>query len=494
MIAQNRADCANPIIVWFRDDLRLADNPAFHSASRSGQPLICIFVHETSDEAPRQLGGAARWWLHGALLELDRALNAIEGQLWLFSGSSTQIIPPLAATCRASAVCWNRRYGAAERQIDDRVETSLKRHDIEVRSFNGHLLHEPWTIAAHTDVPFRVFSTFWRAALASGEPDAPLRAPSRVSFFKPNVELESHSARLCDLRLQPTAPDWTEGLRVAWRPGETAAQARLIEFLEDGFSIYATSRDRPDQPATSSLSPYLRFGNISVRQVWHAASAAARITRSELAKRNLEKFKSELGWREFSYYLLHHNSDIARRNLQPRFDNFAWRTDHKAFKAWQKGETGYPLVDAGMRQLWATGWMHNRVRMVVASFLVKDLLIDWRKGEAWFWDTLVDADGANNAASWQWVAGSGADAAPFFRIFNPILQGQKFDPDGAYVRQWVPELRHLPDKFIHCPWEMSKMALDGDQTAVAYPDRIVDHQYARHRALAAYKDSIDHKA
>jgi deoxyribodipyrimidine photo-lyase len=292
---------------------------------------------------------------------------------------------------------------------------------------------------------------------------------------------------LADLHLEPRKPDWAGSLREAWTPGEAGAHAALKHFLKIGLPNYATERDRPDKPATSRLSPFLHFGHISPRQVWHAAQAAIMSGTSKANSTDLEKLFSELGWREFSYHLLFNHPDLATKNFQERFDALAWRHDAKALRAWQRGLTGYPIVDAGMRELWTTGWMHNRVRMVAASFLIKHLLIDWREGERWFWDTLVDADPANNAASWQWVAGSGADAAPYFRIFNPVLQGEKFDPDGAYVRRWVPELAKLPNALIHKPWKATQdqLAAAGVQLGETYPRPIVDHDTARKRALAA---------
>jgi deoxyribodipyrimidine photo-lyase len=285
------------------------------------------------------------------------------------------------------------------------------------------------------------------------------------------------AVELADLALEPSSPDWAAGLRSTWRRGEAGAQAQLNMFLEDHLRGYADRRDFPEQAATSRLSPYLRFGNLSARQVWHAGLDALA---HSVSYRDLEKFQSELGWREFSYHLLYHNHDMVRENLQSKFNGMPWREDADALKRWQQGRTGYPIVDAGMRELWITGWMHNRVRMVVASFLVKHLLIDWRHGESWFWDTLVDADPANNAASWQWVAGSGADAAPYFRIFNPVLQGEKFDPNGSYVKRWVPEIAHLPLSVIHRPWQFAG-------AIPAYPQRIVEHDQARRRALNAYE-------
>ncbi|WP_276199354.1 deoxyribodipyrimidine photo-lyase [Chelatococcus sp. XZ-Ab1] len=469
-----------PVIVWFRDDLRLADNPALAEAARTQQPLVCVFCHDEASPGLRPLGGAARWWLHGSLAALDQALRKLGGQLVMLRGPAREIIEQLASACNAGAVYWNRRYGAAERSIDESVKTALRAKGIEAASFNGHLLHEPWTVRSRTGQPFRVFSAFWRTASALGTPPRPLAAPHRLSFHALDVA-QLPAVGLTDLQLEPSNPDWAGGLREAWIRGEPGARPALDRFLETALTGYAERRDRPDRAATSRLSAYLRFGNISVRQVWHAASAAA-AAQAPAAQRGLEKFLAELGWREFSYHLLFHNPELACRNLQPRFDGMPWRHDPHALAAWQRGQTGYPLVDAGMRELWATGYMHNRVRMIAASFLVKHLLIDWREGEAWFWDTLIDADPANNAASWQWVAGSGADAAPFFRIFNPVLQGERFDPDGAYVKQWLPELASLPASRIHRPWEAGEEAL-----AKRYPPRLVLHDAARERALAAFR-------
>jgi len=470
-------ETARPAIVWFRDDLRLADNPALRAAVQSGRPIICIFVYDEESEGLRPLGGAARWWLHGSLQNLHELLTKRGGHLSIHIGSGQTVVPRLAEKHGAAAVFWNRRYGAAERRVDEAVKSALKAQGIEVRSFNGHLLHEPWSIKSRSGGHFRVFSAFWRAAHELGEPGSPLAAPRQLRFY----EAGPTQTELSDLALEPSSPDWAGGMRSSWRRGEMGAQAQLECFLKEHMDGYADFRDRPDRQATSRMSPYLRFGNISVRQVWHAATAAINETGRSTSQRSLEKFRSELGWREFSYHLLYHHPDLVTRNLQGRFGAMPWRDDTKALRAWQAGETGYPIVDAGMRELWNTGWMHNRVRMVVASFLVKHLLIDWRQGESWFWDTLVDADPANNAASWQWVAGSGADAAPYFRIFNPVLQGEKFDPDGSYVKRWLPQLAKLPASVIHRPWQLAgKVA--------AYPERIVEHDQARRRALSAYKN------
>ncbi|HEV2503666.1 MAG TPA: deoxyribodipyrimidine photo-lyase [Mesorhizobium sp.] len=473
-------DNDRPAIVWFRDDLRLGDNPALTAAATGDREIICIFVHDEESDAIRPLGGAARWWLHGALQELADDLQRLGGQLWIYRGPAAVVVPQVANANNAAAVYWNRRYGLGERHADETVKSALKAQRIEARSFNGHLLYEPWSIRTGSDGPFRVFSAFWRTAHEVGAPERPLGVPAQLRLTRRRCASGPEALDLARLALEPGSPDWAKGLRANWRRGEAAAQAALQGFLQEHLTDYADIRDFPDRAATSKLSPYLRFGNISAREVWHAATAAASASNSSNIHRSLEKFQSELGWREFSYHLLYHNPQMPKQNLRPKFDQMAWRADRKALRAWQNGRTGYPLVDAGMRELWSTGWMHNRVRMVVASFLVKHLLLDWRQGESWFWDTLVDADPANNAASWQWVAGSGADAAPFFRVFNPILQGEKFDPGGEYVRRWVPELASLSASDIHRPWQASKIGK-------TYPEKIVEQDGARQRALDAFK-------
>jgi deoxyribodipyrimidine photo-lyase len=478
-------DKGNPVIVWFREDLRLADNPALHAARQTGQSLICIYIFDDESHGLRPHGGASRWWLHGALKTLDESLRKHGGVLHILRGPAQPLIEDLVAASHASAVFWNRRYDEAGRHVDTAIKSALKARGIAAESFNANLLAEPWTIASKTKTPFKVFTPFWRALRAKGEPTAPLGASRTLTFH--HLPKSIQTLALADLRLEPHKPDWAGGLREAWTPGEAGAHAALKHFLKNGLPNYATERDQPDKPATSRLSPFLHFGHISPRQVWHAAQAAIMSGTSKASSTDLEKFFSELGWREFSYHLLFHHPDLATKNFQERFDALTWRHDAKALRAWQRGLTGYPIVDAGMRELWTTGWMHNRVRMVAASFLIKHLLIDWREGERWFWDTLVDADPANNAASWQWVAGSGADAAPYFRIFNPVLQGEKFDPDGAYVRRWVPELAKLPNALIHKPWKATQdqLAAAGVQLGETYPRPIVDHDTARKRALAA---------
>jgi deoxyribodipyrimidine photo-lyase len=382
----------------------------------------------------------------------------------------------------AEVVYWNRRYDREGRRVDSKVEALLKQHGVRIETFNGRLLNEPWTLTNKAGKPFRVFTAYWRTAIAQVTPQPPLGAPRTLQFYPLPRHSRRKSIALAALDLRPRDPDWASGLRAEWVPGEAAAQARLRRFLRTALPDYPGDRDRPDLHGTSRLSPYLCCGDISVRQVWHAARNAA--SRPGGA-RAVDKFCAELGWREFNYHILYHHPDLAERNFQSRFDPLRWRTDARALRAWRRGLTGYPLVDAGMRELWSTGWMHNRVRMVTASFLIKHLLIDWRTGERWFWDTLVDADPANNAANWQWVAGSGADAAPYFRIFNPTLQGERYDPEGHYVRRWVPELARLPARFIHKPWRApaAQLAAAGVALGKTYPRPIVDHDRARLRAL-----------
>jgi len=470
-------DLQSSAIVWFRDDLRLADHPALTAGARA-TTLTCLYILD-EDPAARALGSASRWWLANALRALDADLRALGQRLVLRRGKARDVVGSVAREVQATQVYWNRRYDAAGMATDDAIVAALKALGVRGGSFPGNCLIEPGRLVTKNGGPLRVFTPFWNRVQSLGAPRPPIPPPKELP---PPREIRSDP--LGDFKLEPTAPDWAVGLRATWTPGEKAARDRLADFLDD-IHGYAVTRDQPDKPATSRLSPHLRFGEIAPVAVLHAARFAAD---HGAPSRDIEKFLSELGWREFSYHLLHHYPALATENLQKRFDAFPWLNDDAALKAWQRGKTGYPIVDAGMRELWHTGWMHNRVRMVVASFLVKHLLIDWRRGEQWFWDTLVDADPANNAASWQWVAGSGADAAPFFRIFNPILQGEKFDPEGSYVRRWVPEIAALPDRFIHKPWLASprELAAAGIALGKTYPKPIVDHDVARKRALEAF--------
>lgn len=469
-----------PVIVWFRDDLRIADHPALSEAHSTGAPLICVYVLN-NDRKPRPMGAASLWWLAQSLRALASDLKDRGAKLVLRRGNPVDEIVDIAASAGASDVYWNRIYTKEDQAEADHLAKALDGRGIAAHHFIGDLLAEPAQIRGKNGNGLRVFTPFWKRVLALGEPPRALPAP-RTLTKGPAIESDD----LDDWGIEPTKPDWAGGLRESWTPGEQGARAALKQFLDDKIEGYSTRRDFPADDTTSRLSPHLRFGEISPRQGFHAARFAA--DKHHRIRGDIEKFLSELGWHEFCRHLLFDHPGMHKTNLQSSFDAFPWKSDAKALRAWQKGMTGYPIVDAGMRELWHTGVMHNRVRMIVASFLVKHLLIDWRKGEDWFWDTLVDADPGSNPANWQWVAGSGADAAPYFRIFNPILQGQKFDMNGSYVRRWVPEIAKLSNKLIHQPWEATPMELAAADIKLGdtYPEPIVDHKQGRERALAAY--------
>ena len=421
----------SPSLVWLRDDLRLADNPALRAAIDRDEPVVVLFVLDEESPGIRPLGGAARWWLHHSLASLSERVKELGASLTLRRGPAERVVREIVADTGATAVFWNRRYGGPERDIDSALKTSLREDGLEVTSFQGSLLHEPWTVKTGGGTHFSVFTPFWRACLSLPAPRAPHPAPRSLD----GVSHSPASDDLDDWDLLPTRPDWAGGLRETWEPGEPAARARLHAFLHDDLGSYDRARDEPSAGATSLLSPRLRWGELSPFTVWHDAVDAP----------GAAGFLSELGWREFAWHTTFHFPRLATDNLRPAYDAFPWpRLDPSQLEAWQRGDTGIPLVDAGMRELWHTGFMHNRVRMVTASFLVKNLLIDWRRGEEWFWDTLVDADGASNPFNWQWVAGSGADAAPYFRVFNPELQAKKFDPHGLYISEWAADARSEP--------------------------------------------------
>lgn len=472
----------DPVLVWFRDDLRLGDNPALQAAAKTGRPVVALYVLDEDSAGLRDLGGATRWWLAGSLRALKSALAKGQVPLILRRGPAARVVPEVARTAGCQTVMFNHRAGRAEAKIDEEVVARLRAGGCEVEQHLAHLLHAPGSVRTKSGGMPRTFSAFMRSATQNHPQPRPSRAPELHG-----LRSDLASDDLDSWELEPRTPDWAGGMREAWIPGEAAAREQLATFIDEGLAGYAEGRDRPDQTHVSRLSPYLRFGEISPRQalaaVLHAAEAGT------VPVSDARKFESELYWREFSYHLLYAEPDLAQRNLQTNFDAFPWRECSGDLKAWRRGLTGYPIVDAGMRQLWLTGWMHNRVRMIVASFLCKHLLIHWTEGESWFWDTLVDADSANNPASWQWVAGSGADAAPYFRIFNPILQGEKFDPKGDYVRTYVPELSHLPRNLIHKPWEAGglELAQAGVRLGITYPKPIVDHAAARERALRAFE-------
>ncbi|MCO5733789.1 deoxyribodipyrimidine photo-lyase [Rhizobium sp. SSA_523] len=466
----------SPVILWFRKDLRLDDNGAVTAAVESEAPVICIYIREPATGSIGPLGGAQEWWLHHSLEALSARLAEAGNRLILRTGEAGEVLRQLAAETGAQALFLNRLY---ERDAEDaELLKSVQEAGLEIRRFKGQLLHDPQTMRTGTGGAYRVYTPFWRALEREGEPRDPMDAPERIP--PPGGDLSSED--LAGWNLRPQTPDWAVEFPDHWQPGENGARQRLERFIEEAIGSYKKARDFPGlEDTTSQLSPHLAFGEITPARVWQA-------TQGLQATENLIHFRKELVWREFCYHLLVEFPKLGSANWNSRFDAFVWQDAPSHFDAWTKGMTGYPIVDAGMRQLWRHGYMHNRVRMITASFLIKDLMIDWRKGEAWFRDTLVDADPASNAANWQWVAGSGADASPFFRIFNPILQGEKFDPDGDYVRRFIPELGRLPKKYIHKPFAAPDQVLStaGVRLGETYPKPIVDHGAARDRALQAY--------
>ena len=468
-----------PALLWFRQDLRLSDHAALHAALHGGRKILPVFVLDDAAADAWAPGGASRWWLHHSLNELAGRLAALGATLVLRRGSALEQIPRLAREIGAAEVHTGGGPEPWARALDRDVAGALKADGVELRRHRTRMLFNPETIRTGAGGVYGVYTPFGRACRASGGPRPLLAAPERIPCPSPPA-----SDRLDDWGLLPGRPDWAGGLRATWTPGEAGAQARLRTFLKDGLAGYAARRNLPGINSTSMLSPHIAWGEISLAQAWFAAEAHA-----EGAGEGLAVFQSELLWREFSIYQLWHHPDLPEQPLRANFAGMEWRDDPAGLAAWQRGQTGIPIVDAGMRQLWQTGWMHNRVRMIVASFLTKHLLLPWQAGEAWFWDTLVDADLSANAASWQWVAGCGADAAPYFRVFNPVLQGQKFDPDGGYVRRYVPELARLGDKYLHAPWEAPAPMLTaaGIVLGRTYPGPIVDLAAGRDRALAAWR-------
>ncbi len=490
-------------LVWFRQDLRLADNPALAAAIARGGPVMPVFIWQPDEEGAWPAGAAGRWWLHQSLEKLSHSLEQVGSKLiirrgeTIADGGTLAALEQLIEETGASAVYWNRRYEPAIRQRDTRIEGLLRQRGIACESCNSALLFDPDEVATQQGKPFQVFTPFWKHCLARRPPEQPLAAPARIQA----PIIWPSGLPLVKLSLEPSLA-WAAEFPAAWQPGETAAQRRLHEFLDQTVLNYRVERDHPSSSGTSRLSPHLHFGEISPRQIWHEAKAAVEAINSGEPRAGFTSAKQpaeyrpaaefylrEVGWREFAYHLLVHFPHTSAKCLREAYDAFPWTAPNERLQAWQRGRTGYPIVDAGMRELWTTGWMHNRVRMIAASFLVKDLLISWTHGASWFWDTLVDADLANNTLGWQWTAGCGADAAPFFRIFNPVLQGEKFDPRGAYVRRWVPELAELPDQWIHRPWEAPTMLLklSGVRLGENYPAPIVDHAAARQAALSALR-------
>jgi deoxyribodipyrimidine photo-lyase len=458
----------SPALVWFRNDLRLTDNPAVDATA--GRPILAVYVLDDEAAGAWRMGGASRWWLHHSLDSLGRDLRARGAGLVLRRGDAAQIIPALAAEVHAA-----RSFEPWMRDLDRKVDAALKAEAVRFRRHLSMSLFAPESIRNKTGGVYGVYTPFSKACFEAGVAKEVLPAPSKIA----GIEVESD--KLADWALLPTRPDWAGGLREAWEPGEAGAQKRLKRFLAEAVQNYDAARNLPGVTGTSRLSPHVHFGEISPRSVFAAARAAG-------DGKGVQTFLKELLWREFAIYLLWHHPDLPDAPLRDEFTKFPWAQNDAGLAAWRKGLTGYPIVDAGMRELWRTGWMHNRVRMIVASFLVKHLLIPWQEGEKWFWDCLAEADLAANAASWQWVAGCGADAAPYFRIFNPVLQGKKFDPAGDYVRKFVPELAGLPDEYIHAPWDAPEIVLTNARVTLGdtYPKPVIDLMEGRNRALAAY--------
>ena len=470
----------NGTVLWFRQDLRTSDHEALVAACARG-PVTPVFVWHPEGEGRWPLGGALRWWLDRSLRALADDLARRGSRLVVRVGDPATELAEVARSVGAGTVACSRRYEPAAMVDEERVQSAIEAAGLRFERRGSNLLFDPFEVRSQTGTAYKVFSPFWRACMARPAPEPPLPAPARI----PAPEAWPAGVTVDALALRPRIA-WDGGLAEAWTPGESGARARLDAFVAGPVRTYGDMRDIPSVEGTSALSPHLHFGEVSPRQAWHASLGASAGAGPAVAKQ-VEKFRSELGWREFGAHVLANFPRTAEDPLRPEFRRFPWRSDDRMLRAWQRGRTGYPFVDAGMRQLWRTGWMHNRVRMVVASFLVKHLLMDWMHGARWFWDTLVDADLANNTLGWQWAGGCGADAAPYFRIFNPVTQGEKFDPDGTYIRRWVPELARVPTECLHTPWEASPLALASAGVTLGedYPRPIVDHVRAREDALAA---------
>ena len=465
-------------IMWFRQDLRVNDNPALNAACDMGK-ILPIYIYDDTTPDGRVPGSASQWWLHHSLTSLNDRLN---GHLKIFKGDPKVLISKIMESIKAKAIFWNRCYEPWQINRDKEIKKQLIDSEFEAYSSNGSLLWEPMKVLKKDGTPYKVYTPYYRnGCLKIEEPRYPKAPPARITYADDEYKDDGLDA----LNLLPEIK-WDSTISKMWKPGEEGAADNLSEFIQHAARQYKDGRDIPSMKGTSRLSPHLHFGEVSPNQVWYAIKDKFGATEDK----SIDTYLSELGWREFSYYLLFHFPTLPNKNFNDKFDKFPWRKDAKALKAWQTGNTGIPIVDAGMRELWQTGYMHNRVRMIVGSFLVKNLLLSWHEGERWFWDTLLDADLASNSAGWQWVAGSGADASPYFRIFNPILQGEKFDKKGKYVRKYCPELKDLPDKYIHKPWETpGVIAKDAKlELGKSYPEPIVDLKASRQRALDAFQE------
>jgi len=464
-------------VMWFRQDLRLADNPALSKALEDGKTLP-IFIFDNVNSKEYINGAASKWWLHHSLTKLNKSLKS---KLCFFIGNPIDILNEINNKLKISNIFWCRCYEPWRIKRDKKIKKYFNDQNINVNTLNGSLLWEPWNIAKKDGTPYKVFTPYYRkGCLNSDKPRMPLPVPNLSNL----ISIENYGLNIDDLDLMPKQ-NWYSKMTSLWSPGEEGGLNKIEEFISNGLNNYKEGRNFPSNQNVSQLSPHLHFGEVSPNQVWYRAKTKE----GKLGiKKDLDHFLSELGWREFSFNLLYHFPFLPKENLQKKFDNFPWDNDKDKLKKWQRGLTGYPIVDAGMQELWQTGYMHNRLRMVVGSFLVKNLLLHWHHGERWFWDCLIDADLASNSAGWQWIAGSGADAAPYFRIFNPITQGQKFDPEGRYTRKYLPVLRNMPDKFLFNPWEAPEDVLKSADVKLGdnYPLPIVEIGSSRQKALEAF--------
>lgn len=476
-----------PIIYWFRQDLRTRDLPGLAAAVATGRTVLPCYILDDIAPGDDAMGSASRWWLHHSLAALREELAVLGGTLILRRGPAAEVLKHLVKETGADAVYCSRLYEPWANELEVMLHDALAEQEVSFKRYPGSLLFDPEKVATKSGTPFKVFTPFWRHCRSSNPPARPKGVPGSATWYRGKCTSEA----LTSWQLLPTSPDWAQSWLDLWQPGSDGAAQRLAAFLDGPVTNYSEGRNHPALEATTRLSPHLHFGEISPRAIWHAATGLA--AQKPEQDGQVAKFLSELGWREFSHHLLYHFPSITREPFKPQFSHFPWLGNAAALTDWQRGKTGYPIVDAGMRELWQTGYMHNRIRMVVASFLTKHLLVNWRAGARWFQDTLLDADLANNSCGWQWVAGSGADASPYFRLFNPVIQSEKFDKDGVYIRQWVPELARLPDRYLNKPWEAPApvLATAGVRLGENYPRPMVDHRSARESALAAYASLKD---